>query len=45
MVFARSDFGLDNVLPGALLGGAAGSILGLVCPEATMAVIAKLFSA
>jgi hypothetical protein len=44
IVFARSDFGLDSILPGALFGGAAGSIFGLVCPEAAMALIGKLFS-
>ena len=33
MVLAGSDFGLDNVRPGLVVGGVIGFVVGLVWPE------------
>ena len=41
MIFARSDFGLESIRPGALVGAIVGAIVGFISPKRALKALGK----
>jgi hypothetical protein len=45
MIFARSDFGLESIRPGALVGAVLGAIVGFISPKRALKALGKTLEA